>query len=114
METEVGRGAGAYAPAGESTRLAIESFVFEKGAVKALTSAVGGRDATVALPPLRMTGLGGTRGATGAELGKTVLSAYTQKVLKAVASNQLDRVLDEKLGGREAEAAKKLLRGVLD
>jgi hypothetical protein len=102
------------APAGESTRLAIKQFVFEEGEVKARTSAVGGRDATVALPPLRMNGLGGTRGATGAELGKTVLSAYTQKVLKAVASNQLDRVLDEKLGGTEAEAAKKLLRGVLD
>jgi len=102
------------APAGESTRLAIEQFVFEEGAVKARTSAVGGRDATVALPPLRMTGLRGSRGATGAELGKTVLSAYTQKVLKAVASNQLDRVIDEQLGGTEAEAAKKLLRGVLD
>jgi hypothetical protein len=102
------------APAGEATRLAIKRFVFEEGEVKARTSAVGGRDATVALPPLRMTGLGGTRGATGAELGKTVLSAYTQKVLNAVASNQLDRVLDEKLGGTEAEAAKKLLRGVLD
>jgi hypothetical protein len=61
-----------------------------------------------------MTGLGGTRGATGAELGKTAMSAYTQKVLKAVASSQLDRVIDEKLGGTEAEAAKKLLRGVLD
>jgi hypothetical protein len=102
------------APAGEATRLAIKRFVFEKAEVNALTSAVGGRDATVALTPLRMTGLGGTRGATGAELGKTVLSAYTQKVLKAVASSQLDRVLDEKLGGTEAEAAKKLLRGVLD
>ena len=102
------------APAGESTRLAIEQFVFEEGEVKALTSAVGGRDATVALPPLRMTGLGGSRGAAGAELGKTVLSAYTQKVLKAVASNQVDRALDEKLGGTEAEATKKLLRGVLD
>ena len=102
------------APAGEATRIAIERFVFEKGEVSALTSAVGGRDATVALTPLRMTGLGGARGATGAELGKTVLSAYTQKVLKAVASNQLDRVIDEQLGGTEAEAAKKLLRGVLD
>ncbi len=109
-----GSGGGAEAPAGEATRLAIKRFVFEEGEVKARTSAVGGRDATVALPPLRMTGLGGTRGATGAELGKTVLSAYTQKVLKAVASHQLDRVLDEKLGGRQAEAAKKLLRGVLD
>jgi hypothetical protein len=102
------------APAGEETRLAIKRFVFEEGEVSARTSAVGGRDATVALPPLRMTGLGGARGTTGAELGKTVLSTYTQKVLKAVASNQLDRVLDDKLGGTEAEAAKKLLRGVLD
>ncbi len=100
--------------AGDATPLKIERFVFEEGRVSARTSAVGGKDATVALPPLRMTGLGGTRGATGAELGKAVLSAYTQKVLKAVASSQLDRVLDEKLGGREAEAAKKLLRGVLD
>lgn len=100
--------------AGDATPLKIERFVFEEGRVSARTSAVGGKDATVALPPLRMTGLGGTRGATGAELGKAVLSAYTQNVLKAVASSQLDRVLDEKLGGREAEAAKKLLRGVLD
>jgi hypothetical protein len=105
---------GAPAEEGAATRLAIQRFVFEEGRVSARTAAVGGKDASLALPPLRMTDLGGARGATGAEIGRSVLSAYTQRVLKTVASSRLDRVIDEKLGGPEGESVKKLLRGVLD
>jgi hypothetical protein len=100
--------------AGEATRVAIKRLVFEQGKVRVQTSAVGGVHATVALPALRMSNLGGTRGATGAELGKTVLSAYTRQVLKAVATDQLDRVIDNKLGDAAGEASKKLLRGLLE
>ncbi len=100
--------------AGEATRVAIKRLVFEQGKVRAGISAVGGVHATVALPALPMSNLGGTRGATGAELGRTVLSAYTRQVLKAVATDQLDHVIDKELGGAAGQASKKLLRGLLD
>ncbi len=100
--------------AGTVTRLAIKRFVFEQGQVRAQTSAVGGGDARLALPALRMNNVGGTRGATGAELGKAVMRAYTRQVLKAVASDQLDRLIDKELGGAAGEATKKLLRGLLE
>jgi hypothetical protein len=117
LKRYAGGGSEAGAPAedtGGATRLAIDRFVFEEGRVNARTAAVGGKDASLALPELRMADLGGKRGATGAEIGKSVLSAYTQRVLKTVAASQLDRVIDRKLGGAEGESVKKLLRGVLD
>jgi hypothetical protein len=104
------------------TRLSIKRFVFEKGQVTAHTSAVGGKDGSLRLPPLRMNDLGGKQGMTGAELGKKVLSAYTTQVVKAVGSSQIGRLLDDELGdkldetlGKEgADAAKDLLKKVFN
>jgi hypothetical protein len=100
-------------PAAE-TRLAIDAFVFEKGNVAAHTSAVGGKDATLKLPPLRMNKLGGAKGMTGAELGSYALNAYIRQVLKAVGKSQLGGLIDKELGGAEGEAAKQLLNKLLD
>ena len=102
--------------------LSIKRFVFEKGQVAAHTSAVGGKDGSLSLPPLRMNDLGGKQGLTGAELGKKVLSAYTTQVVKTVGSSQIGRLLDDKLGDKlesalgkeDAEAAKNLLKKVFN
>ena len=113
-------GGGSSEPSGSGddaaaeTRLAIDVFVFEKGSVAAQTSAVGGKDGTLKLPPLRMNKVGGDRGMTGAELGRYALTAYIRQVLKAVGKSQLHRVIDKELGGAEGEAAKKLLNKMLD
>lgn len=109
------RGAGeGGASSGEEVQLVVKRFTFEDGKLAANTEAVGGKSATVELPSLRLTGLGEPRGATGAEIGKTVMTAYSKKVLGTVAASQLDRVIDEKLGGETGEAAKKLLQRVFD
>lgn len=100
--------------AAAETRLAIDVFVFDKGSVAANTSAVGGKDVTVKLPPLRMSKVGGAKGMTGAELGRYALNAYIRQVLKAVGKSQLGSVIDKELGGAEGEAAKKLLNKLLD
>ena len=50
-------------------------------------------------------------------IGSEVLEAYTRVVVETVgkqqATQQLDKVIDDNLGGEEGNAAKKLLRGVL-
>lgn len=113
-----GGGGGGTGGGGPEPRLAVRRFTFEKGALEANTEAVGGKTQRVEAPPLRLADLGGRRGATGAELGKQVLAAYLEQVLKTVARQQLgsqaDRLIQEKLGsGQEGEAARKLLDRVL-
>jgi hypothetical protein len=113
-------GEGASEPSGSGddpaaeTRLAIDAFVFDKGSVSAVTSAVGGKDGTLKLPALRMNNVGGAEGMTGAELGRYALAAYIRQVIKAVGKSQLGRLIDKELGGAEGEAAKQLLNKFLD
>jgi uncharacterized protein involved in outer membrane biogenesis len=88
----------------------ITRFTFEQGDVAADTRAVGGKQFEVPLPPLEMKGVGGRSGASGAEIGQTIMTAYTAKVVKLLAAQQLDQLIDDKLGGEAGEAAKQLLK----
>ena len=94
----------------EQPRFRIMHFTFEKGQLKLRTSAVGGKDASIELAPLRMGGLGRGGASTAPEIGRAVLTAYTKKILKLAARNQLDKTIEKKLGAAPGEAAKKLLR----
>ena len=44
------------------------------------------------------------------EIGQAIMTAYTAKVVKLLAAQQLDRLIDDKLGGEAGEAAKGLLK----
>lgn len=105
----------APAEAEEPPRLRIRSFTFERGVVEAH---VADEDVRAELPPLTLRDLGGASGATGSELARALLRAYTQQVLKTVARRELDRrarrLIDEELGEGAAEGAKKLLDRALD
>ena len=89
-------------------RLAVRSFTFENGSVAGDARALGGKRFEAELPALRLSDLGGSEGAPGDEVGKTVLVAFTRGVAKSMASRGLGKLLDEKLGGA-GEAAKGLL-----
>ena len=97
----------------EPPRIAIGSFVFEAGRVDADLEAVGGETVTAELPPVRLKNIGGRRGATPDEIGKEVMSAFLGSVIRSVARSQIERVIDEKLGGA-GDSAKKLLQRMLD
>ena len=115
-----GRGGGEAEPVGgeeggAAPRIAIGSFVFEEGEISADLEAVGGEEMTTDLPPVRLKNIGGSRGATPDEISKRVATAFLGSVTKAVARSQAGALIEKKLGtGAAGEAAKQLLRGVLD
>jgi hypothetical protein len=100
----------------EATRVAIRHFAFANGRVRADVSAVREQEEPleVALPPLTLANLGGKRGATPGEIGKTVLAAFTRAVVRSVAASRAQRALEDEIGGEAGRAAGELLRGILD
>lgn len=93
--------------------LRIAKFTFEQGAVSADLSQAGGKQYNTELPELRLNNLGGTAGATPTEIGKEITDAVTDAVSRVVARRGVDELIDRNLDGREAEAAKGLLKGLL-
>ncbi|MEN8185278.1 MAG: hypothetical protein ABFS46_22380 [Myxococcota bacterium] len=109
-----GAAAGGEAQGSESERrLRIESFRFENGTVESDARAVGGSERSQPLPALRLSNVGGAGGGTPEEIGEQVLGAFTRQVAKVAAGAQLERLIDENLGGEAGEAAKGVLRKLL-
>lgn len=82
--------------------LLIKDLVVTGGKVGLAASALGGKDATIALPGIHLTDLGG-KGRSPAQAVSQVLSALSASAAKAAASVPVSSVID-KLGG--------LLKGV--
>lgn len=101
-------------------RIAIKRFVFQEGTVSADFSAVDPKREKLeaALPSVRLQNVGGTRGGTPGELGKTIAGAFTRSVAKTVAANEAGRATEkavgDKLGGEAGKAAGGLLKKILD
>ncbi len=94
---------------GEPTRIAIRSFVFEKGAMSADFTALGGVPIEAPLPAVRLTDIGGPEGAAPDELGRAVATAFLNSVLRAAARGQAEALVDK--GVQEAgKAARDLLK----
>ena len=100
----------------EPLRLVIRRFSLRRGQID--TTAVGGKQVELKLPPLRLDDIGAPQGATPGEIGKIVVRAMTRQVATAVASHQLgsylERKIDDKLDGEAAEAVKDLLRAITE
>ena len=125
IKANLDRGAGA-APAetsgGESLppRIAIKRFVFQKGSVSADFRAVDPKREKLEaeLPPVRLQNVGGSKGGTPGELGKTIAGAFTRAVAKTVAANEAGRATEkavgDKLGGEAGKAAGDLMKKIMD
>jgi hypothetical protein len=115
LERALPKGAKAL-PAGETApppeapvrRLVIRKFSFENGSVAADARALGGKQFDATLPPVRLSNVGGEQGKPGDEVAQTVLVAFTRAVARSVASQELGKLLEKKLGSA-GEAAKGLL-----
>ncbi len=107
-------GSGGGGSGGEPPRIAIGRFVFEQRRVEADFEALGGKQLETELPPVRLSKIGGSRGATPDEIGKQVATAFLGSVAKTVAREQGAALIEKELGGEAGEAAKGLLKNVFD
>jgi uncharacterized protein involved in outer membrane biogenesis len=82
----------------------IRKVTFEEGKIAADATAVGQGEKDIDLPAVRLTDVGGSRGATPAAIGKTITRAFLGQVMDAVA-DELKAEARKKL---EDEAQKKL------
>lgn len=95
----------------DSPKLRIDEFVFQEGVVK-MMDASSGKELEVPLPALQMRNVGGQEGATPDVIGREVLTRFSEEVAKVLARAGLEQIIDKKLDGGAAEAAKKLLEKV--
>jgi hypothetical protein len=87
-------------------RLRVQTLSLEGGGIAADTTALGGTELDLPLPPLEMRNLGaGERGATPSEIGAEVLTALSQRTITAVGASELKQKLVEKLGPDAGGAA---------
>ena len=94
---------------GQAKRVRIKSFVFEQGRVEIDVSALGLENRTIELPEIRLSDIGGENGAPPDEIAKIILMEVGRKVSQEIAGSQLDRMIQEKLGGSIKDKAKGLI-----
>jgi hypothetical protein len=105
-----GRSGSERAGEGAERRFEIRELSFEGGHIDADTTAVGGKQTGLAMPPLSLDDVGGSRGATPEVIGKEVTTAFLGTVTSAVAKEGLADYLDRKLGKGTGDAARQLLK----
>ena len=94
---------------GQTKRIRIKQFVFEKGRIEIDASALGLEKRTITLPEIRLTDVGGTEGATPDEIAKIILTAVAKRVTSEVAGSELKGLIKEKLGDSFKDEAKGML-----
>jgi hypothetical protein len=101
------------APSGDPQRFAIGEFAFAGGEIFLARPGVEGTE-RVHMPGLEMSDLGGSRGATGGEIGEQIARAFTRRVVAATAGHQVGRAVEKELGEAAGDAAETILRHVLE
>ena len=89
---------------GADPRLIIRRLTFADGTIEARVAALQGKEYKVKLPKLDMANLGGSNGATGAELANEILTRLTDRAIEVVKKDIIDAELDK----LKAEAKAKL------
>ncbi len=96
---------------GEALKLKVQKFTFQDGKVDVTALAGAGKETSVALPTLTMKNLGGKSGAPPGDIGAEVIRKYSEKIVAAVAKQQLQsragKMLEDQ--GEAGAAAKQLL-----
>ena len=87
----------------------IRQFVFEKGSIKVNASALGLEKRTVVLPEIMLKDVGGPGGATPDKITGIILTAVAKKAASEIGGSEINRLIEEKLGGEIKDKAKGLL-----
>lgn len=100
---KAGTGASGDKPAATPPRLIIKRITFEDGRIAARVTPLD-KDYDLRLPSLNMTNLGGSRGATPAELAREILQRLTDAARAEIKKQGIDAELDK----LKAEAREKI------
>lgn len=87
----------------------IRQFVFEKGSIEVNASALGLEKRTIVLPEIMMNDIGGPGGATPDKIAGIILAAVAKKAASEIGGSEINRLIEEKLGGEIKDKAKGLL-----
>jgi hypothetical protein len=90
--------------AAPETRLRIKKLRFSGGRVEADTRAVGGGELKAKLATASLTNVGGTKGATGGEVGEIVVTELARQTALAVGKDQIGNLLKDQIGDEGAKA----------
>ena len=93
---------------GQSKRIRVKKFVFEKGIIEVDATALDIDKRTITLPEIRLNDVGGANGATPDEITRIVLMAVTKKVASEIAGSEIDGLIREKLEDSLTEKVKGL------
>jgi len=96
----------------KTSKLRIERFVFEEGRIEVDASALGIEKRSIVLPEIRLDDIGGPAGATPDELAATILKTLAARTTSTIAGSEIDRLINEKLGGSAVDKAKGVLEKI--
>ena len=120
LQDNINRSSGSApaASSGPPVRIEIRRFEVAGTKLSADVSAVGGKNYETNLAPVTRSNIGGSAGASPAEIAKVIVAAFVEATVSAVArteaQHQLDKLIDKKLGGGDlGDAAKGLVDGLL-
>lgn len=90
---------------GQGKKIRIKKFVFEQGSIEVDATALGIEKRTLVLPEIRIDNIGGSGGATPADITRIVLEAVAKRAASEVAESGIKESLKKKAG----DEAKKVL-----
>jgi hypothetical protein len=96
------------ATSGPETRLRIKKLRFSGGRVEADTRAIGGNELKAKLATAALTNVGGSKGATGGEVGEIVVTELARQTALAIGKDQIGNLLEDQIGDDGAKAVEGL------
>jgi hypothetical protein len=99
---------------GDQKKIRIKKFVFEKGRIEVDATALGLEKRTVELPEFRLDDVGGVNGAPPDQIAKLVFGDVAKRVGTRIAGSEINRLIEDKLGGSLTDKAKGLLDKLTD
>ncbi len=92
----------------------IKKFVFEEGRIELDASALGLEKRTIVLPEIDMEDVGGPDGAVPGKVAAIIMATVAKKAANEIGSSEVNRLIEEKLGGELKDKAKNLLDKIKD
>ena len=86
-------------------RLRIRKLRFADGRLEADTRALGGNELRANLPTAELKDIGGTRGATGGEIGSIVFREFGRQTLTAISRKTLDSLVEDEAVDKTVDKA---------
>lgn len=106
---DTGGGGSGESSGGSAKNIRIKKFVFESGRVEVDATALGIDKQTVDLPEIYLENVGGRNGAPPDQIAKLILGEVARQVTSEMANSQVNKLIEDQLGGSLTDKAKGLL-----